>query len=444
MNRVHGELPSFDFEARRKRLFATLGDGLMILRAPSLARHANDVEYRYRPNADFFYLTGFAEPETVALFDGNASEEKFVLFVAPRDPEREAWTGPRAGLEGAMERYGADAAYPLEELSSRLPILIGKSKSLYYPLGSAPDFDAELMRLAAEGWARRPRSAAGAPASVLDPRPMIHEMRLFKSEAELAWMRASATIAAEAHREAMRATSPGLSEYEVEALIEYTFRRRGAEGWAYPSIVAGGANATVLHYIANTENLSDGDLLLIDAGCALGAYCSDITRTFPVGRNFSDAQARVYDLVLAAQKASLEQVRPGSTVERVHEAAVEVLADGLLTLGILDGTLSEVVDRSLYQPWYMHRTSHWLGMDVHDVGAYEIEKAPRPLEPGMVLTVEPGLYFSPATPGSPPEYQGIGIRIEDDVLVTENGSEVLSSAVPKERDEMQELRAAAF
>ena len=444
MNRVHGELPSFDFQARRNELFAALGDGLMILRAPSLARHANDVEYRYRPNGDFFYLTGFAEPEAVAVFDGSASEERFVLFVAPRDPEREAWTGPRAGVEGAIGEYGADAAYPLEELPNRLPTLVGKSKSLHYPLGSAPEFDAELMRLAAEGWARRPRSAAGAPASVLDPRPMIHEMRLFKSEAEIRWMRASAAIAAEAHREAMRTTAPGLSEYEVEAVIEYTFRRRGAEGWAYPSIVAGGANATVLHYIANTESLSDGDLLLIDAGCALGAYCSDITRTFPVGREFSAPQARVYDLVLAAQKASLEEVRPGSTVERVHEAAVEVLADGLLSLGILEGTLNDVLERTLYQPWYMHRTSHWLGMDVHDVGAYEIDKSPRPLEPGMVLTVEPGLYFSPSNPDAPPAYQGIGVRIEDDVLVTEEGSEVLSSAVPKERDEMQGLRSEAF
>ena len=444
MNPVHEALPSFDFRSRRDRLFSTLGDGLMVLRAPSLARHANDVEYRYRSNADFFYLTGFAEPEAVAVFDGAADRERFVLFVAPRDPEREAWTGPRAGVEGAVADYGADAAYPLEELEDRLATMIGKSGCLYYPLGSAPEFDADLMRVASSGWAKRPRSAAGTPASVMDPRPMIHEMRLFKSDAEIEWMRESIAIAAEAHCAAMGATRPGQAEYEIEALLEYTFRRRGAEGWAYPSIVAGGANAAVLHYIANTDPLRDGDLLLIDAGCALGPYCADITRTFPIGRDFTPQQARVYDIVLAAQKASIAAVRPGGTVEGVHDASVEVLADGLLSMGLLEGNLREVIEGGLYQPWYMHRTSHWLGMDVHDVGAYEIDNKPRPLEPGMVLTVEPGLYFAPTTPGTPPEYQGIGIRIEDDVLVTEKGSEILSAEVPKDRDKMLELRSAAF
>lgn len=444
MNHAHSELPSFDFAARRERFLASIGDGLVVLRAPALARHANDVEYRYRPNADFFYLTGFDEPEAVAVFDGSASTDRFTLFVAPRDPDREAWTGPRAGVVGAIDDFGADAAYPLEELESRLPVLIGKSRALFYPLGSAPEFDPELMRLAASGWSRRPRAAAGSPASVIDPRPILHEMRLFKSESELAWMRASIAIAAEAHRAAMGETHPGQMEYEIEALIEYTFRRRGAEGWAYPSIVAGGKNAAVLHYIANTESLRGGDLLLIDAGCALGPYCADITRTFPVAEDFSEVQSRVYDLVLAAQKASLARVVPGGTVDAVHEASVEVLADGLLSLGLVEGTLQEVIDRELYQPWYMHRTSHWLGMDVHDVGAYMLEKKPRPLEPGMVLTVEPGLYFAPSTAGTPEAYQGIGVRIEDDVLVTPDGCEVLSHGVPKEREEILALRASAF
>jgi len=444
MNQAHKELPRFDFAGRRERFLASLDEGLAVLRAPALARHANDVEYRYRPNADFFYLTGFQEPETVAVFDGSGESERFILFVAPRDPEREAWTGPRAGIEGACEEFGADAAYPLDELESRLPVLIGKSRELYYPLGSAPEFDPELMRLAGSGWARRPRSAAGTPSSVIDPRPIVHEMRLFKSEEELAWMRASIAIAAEAHREAMGQTRPGKTEYEIEALLEYVFRRRGAEGWAYPSIVAGGENATVLHYIANTEALRGGDLLLIDAGCALGPYCADITRTFPVGDDFTKAQAQIYDLVLAAQKASIDEVKPGSTVDAVHKASVEILADGLLSLGLVEGSLQEVIDGSLYQPWYMHRTSHWLGMDVHDVGAYEIDRQPRPLEPGMILTVEPGLYFSPSTAGTPAEYKGIGVRIEDDVLVTTEGCEVLSHRVPKGRDEILSLRAAAF
>lgn len=430
------DLPTFDFAARRERLFDAIGDGLAIFRAPPLTVHANDVEHRYRPNADFYYLTGFAEGDAVAVFNGAADKERFTLFVPPKNAEQEIWTGYRAGVEGAVTDHGADAAWPIDEFDSRIPAMIAAAPVLYSGLGLDPAFDQRLLALADSGWRRRPRAAAGAPRSILDPRPIVHEMRLFKSSDELAWMRRSIEIAGQAHRAAQAEIRPGMWEHEIQALIEGIFRREGASGWAYPSIVAGGANATVLHYVDNDDPLGDDDLLLIDAGCELGLYCADITRTFPVKREFSREQRQAYDIVLAAQKAAIAAVKPGATVESVHAVAVERLTEGLLSLGMIDGPVDRAIAGNLYQPFYMHRTSHWLGMDVHDVGAYEKETDPRPLEPGMVLTIEPGLYFHPGREETPSAYRGIGIRIEDDILVTENGNENLSSRVPKEADEM--------
>ena len=405
--------------------------------------HANDVEYRYHPEANFRYLTGFCEPDAVALFDASADREKFVLFVAPRDPERETWTGARSGVEGAVEQFGADAAYPIEELDRHLTARIAANSRLHYHVGADPAFDHRMLDLARKAWASRPRTAPDHTRTILDTAPLVHEMRVRKSEDEISWMQRSIDIAAEAHIHAMEQTRPGMGEHEIEALIEYTFRRRGAAGWAYPSIVAGGANATVLHYIANDQPLRDGDLLLIDAGCDLGSYCADITRTFPVGRDFTPAQRRIYDLVLKSQEAACGAMAPGATLDAVHDAVVEILAEGLLSLGLLEGTTEQVIRDGSYKPFYMHRTSHWLGMDVHDVGAYSAGGAPRPLEPGMVATIEPGLYFSPGLEGVPEEYRGIGIRIEDDVLVTPEGPRVLTEAVPKQADQILALRAGA-
>ncbi len=434
-------LPAFDYAARRKQVLDEIGDGIAVFRAPPLAVHANDVEYRYRPKSNFFYLTGYGEPDAVAVLDGSADKERFILFVPPRDPERETWTGPRAGVEGAVDQFGADAAYPIEQLSEQLIPRITHAGALHYRFGHDEVFNHRLLDMAKRAWASRPRTANDRPTSLIDSGPLVYEMRLKKSDAELAWLRRAIDIAADAHIAAQRETRPGQSEYEVEALVEYSFRRRGASGWAYPSIVAGGANATVLHYIANDDPLRDGELLLIDAGCEVGYYCADITRTFPIGDDFSPAQRQIYDLVLASQEAACDAVRPGVTVDAIHDRAVEVLVDGLLRLGLVPGSdVAQALGSEEYKKFYMHRTSHWLGMDVHDVGAYNVDGAPRPLEPGMVLTVEPGLYFAPRLEGIPQEYQGIGIRIEDDVLVTDDGADILTQAVPKRPDDILNLR----
>jgi len=439
---IHEDLPSFDRAARRTAVLERIGSGVAVFRAPSLRVHANDVEYRYRPDSDLFYLTGFPEPNAVLVLDGSAERERCVLFVQPRDPERETWTGKRAGVEGALASYGADAAYPMAELAQRLTPLIARGGALYYHLGHDEPFNQKLLEIARAGWAQRPRTSNDLPTSLLSTGTLVHELRLYKSPEEIAWMQRAIDIAAEAHRAAMREVRPGMYEHEIEALVEYVFRRNGASGWAYPSIVAGGENATVLHYTANDRPLRDGDLLLLDAGDEVGCYCADVTRTFPVGRAFSPAQRRVYDLVLQAQLAAVATVKPGVTIEDVHAAALNVLVDGLLSLGLLTGTREQAIGDGSYKPYYMHRTSHWLGMDVHDVGTYKRDGAPRPLEPGMVLTVEPGLYFASALPGVPAEYRGIGVRIEDDVLVTPTGHQVLSHAVPKSADDLLALRAA--
>jgi Xaa-Pro aminopeptidase len=412
-----------------------LDGGLAVFRAPRLAVHANDVEHRYRPESTFHYLTGFGEPDAVAVLDGSGERNSFVLFVQPRDPTKETWTGPRAGVEGACEVFGADAAFPMDQLSNELIPRIARARELYYRLGLDESFDVRMLDMARAAWAARPRTSNDLPASVRDPGPVVHELRLKKSEAEIAWMRHAIAIATEGHLAAIREVRPGMREFEIEALVEYTFRRGGASGFAYPTIAAGGANATILHYTANQDVLRDGELLLLDAGCEVGCYCSDITRTFPIGDRFTTAQERIYDLVLQSQLAAIAAVKPGASVEDPHNRAVEVLVDGLLSLGVLKGSAKAVIDEGLHRPYFMHRTSHWLGMDVHDVGAYKKDEKARVLEPGMILTVEPGLYFSRGA-DSPSEYRGIGVRIEDDVLVTPGGHEVLSVTVPKRSEEL--------
>jgi Xaa-Pro aminopeptidase len=427
---------------RRARVAAAMQDGVMLLAAAPERVRSGDVTYPYRQDNDFDYVTGLAEPECVAVLAPGATEA-FALFVRPRDPERAIWVGPRAGVEGAVEDHAADVAFPLDELENELPRWLGRAERVWLDLSRTDPLAERLMAAVRRAQAERPRSGRG-PTTIADAREVLHELRLRKTPDELARMRAAIAIACEAHREAMRTAKPGMHEYEVEALIDYTFRRRGATGWAYPSIVAAGANATILHYTANDCALGADDLLLIDAGAERLGYCADVTRTWPIGRRFAPAQRDCYQAVLAAQLAAIAAAKPGTTLEAIHTRALRVLTEALVAAGLLTGSVDEIVEKETYKRFYMHRTSHWLGRDVHDVGRYKVEDAPRPLEPSMVFTIEPGLYVPADADDVPAAFRGIGIRIEDDVLVTASGVEVLSAAAPKQIEELEALRAAAF
>ncbi|MEA5421578.1 aminopeptidase P N-terminal domain-containing protein [Synechococcus sp. CCY9202] len=425
------------YAERRGRFLHRLGGVAAVIPASSLATHHADVEHAFRQNSDFWYLTGFDEPGAVALFLPHCPEHPFVLFVEPRDPTAEVWNGFRWGCEGAVERFGADRAHPIAELPQRLADYLKGAEGIAFRVGRHPAVEPLVLQAWAHQLDRAPRTGSAA-LGLVAPCPMLHELRLRKSPEELERLREAARISAEAHELARRVTRPGLLERQVQAVIEQHFLERGARGAAYGSIVAGGDNACVLHYTANAAELRDGDLLLIDAGCSLGDYYNgDITRTFPVGGRFSAEQRTLYELVLAAQEAAVAVVRPEATAEQVHDTAVRVLVEGLLELGLLRGSADSVIEQGAYRHLYMHRTGHWLGLDVHDVGAYRLGEHPVALEPGMVLTVEPGLYVSdrlPVPEGQPAieeRWKGIGIRIEDDVAVTEQGHEVLTAAALK-------------
>ena len=430
------------YRTRRRLLMEQIGEGGAAL-VPGAAEKArsHDVDYRFRQSSDLDYLTGFPEPDALCVLLPGHAEHEFVLFVRPRDRERETWTGRRAGVEGAREIYGADAAYPITEVDERVPELLIDRDRVHYMLDQRGLYNDQILGWLESLQANRQRLGSG-PTSVLDVRPLVHEMRVIKQPQEIEAMRRAAAITCEAHAEAMRAVAPMRYEYEIEAAIEYVFRRNGASGPAYPSIVAGGANASVLHYTENCCLLGEHDLLLIDAGAEFDLYCADVTRTFPVAATFDGRQRAVYEVVLAAQEAAILAIRPGVTFESVHDAAVAILARGLIDLGILNASVDDVLEKELYKPYFMHRTSHWLGKDVHDVGAYKADGASRVLEPGMVLTVEPGLYLSEGS-GVEPQWQDIGIRIEDDVLVCEAGFDVLSADAPKEIDDIEALRRSA-
>jgi Xaa-Pro aminopeptidase len=429
-----------EYARRRRQLMRMAGaDSIVILPAAPERLRSGDSHYPYRQDSDLWYLTGFGEPEAVLVLVPGRSHGEALLFCRERDPEREAWDGPRAGPEGAVEAFGMDDAYPIGDLDEILPGLIEGRSKVYYHLGRDSEFDLKLI-----GWVNRVRAQlrqASSPHEFLALGHLLHDLRLFKSRAEIRLMRAAAAIAGEGHRRAMAAVRPGLYEYEIEAELLHAFRRRGAVA-AYEPIVGAGANACVLHYRANAARLAAGDLLLIDAGAELAGYASDITRTLPVDGRYSKPQRAIYELVLAAQQAAIAAVRPGASWIAPHEAAVEVLADGLLRLGLLKGTLSQCLKKHGYRRFYMHKTGHWLGLDVHDVGDYRIDGEYRMLEPGMVLTIEPGLYIAPGSRGVAARWQGIGVRIEDDVLVTADGAEVLSADVPKEVDAVEAAIAA--
>jgi Xaa-Pro aminopeptidase len=430
------------YARRRAALFdamaAACPASLAVLPAAPVALRNNDVDHEYRQDSDFFYLTGFDEPGSLALLD--AKERTMTLIVRPRDREREVWDGLRAGVEGAKGAFGADAAYPAAELDERLANAMADRRRLYYRLG-ASRFD-ERVLAAIDRVRTRQRTGVVAPTEIVDPGTLLHEMRLRKSPAEVETMRMASRITREAHEAAMARARPGMHEYEVEAMLLDTFRKRGSERPAYGSIVGSGPNACVLHYRRNDRTIQAGDLLLIDAGCEYGYYASDVTRTFPVGRDFSRTQRAIYELVLEAQLEGIAAVRSGTTLDAIHKLTVEVIARGLLRLGLLQGEPEKVIEEGAYKRFFMHRTSHWLGMDVHDVGTYFVDGKPRPLESGMVLTVEPGIYVAPDEDTVDPEWRGIGVRIEDDVVVTPTGSEVLTAGIPKTAEEVRRACAA--
>jgi Xaa-Pro aminopeptidase len=429
------------FAARRKAYLDALGPNAVALvySLPERLRNG-DAHYSFRQHSDVLYLTGFAEPDTTVILRPGAEAERVVMFVRPRDPEMETWDGRRAGLEGAKELYGADVAYPAAELDQRLMELIANCDELHYALGLDADMDLRvagaLARLRkSEKRGKRP------PRAVVDPRAALHELRLHKSPEELAILRKAAAISSEAHVAAMRAGRPGTFEYELEATINYTFRKHGGTGPGYNTIVGAGENATILHYVENRCAVANGDLVLVDAGCEYDHYTADITRTWPASGTFTGEQRAVYELVLDVQKTAVDAVRPGVTLDDIHQHCVKRLTQGMIDLGWLEGTVDARVEDLAYKKYYMHGTSHWLGMDVHDVGAYTRDGKPRPLAPGMVITVEPGLYVAADAPGVPERFRGIGVRIEDDVLVTSDGHENLTAACPKEVADLERICA---
>ncbi|MGI9290430.1 MAG: Xaa-Pro aminopeptidase [Gammaproteobacteria bacterium] len=426
-----------EFARRRRAIMRMTGKGsIAILPAAPMRLRNRDVEYPYRQDSDFQYLTNFSEPESVAVLVPGREQGELLIFCRERDPERAIWDGERAGPDGAVRDFEADEAYPIGEIDDVLPKIIEQCERVYYTMGLHPDFDTRLI-----GWVTelRQRSGIGShtPDEFIALDHLLHDLRLYKSRAELGAMRKSASIAVQAHRRAMQACRPGMYEYELEAEYIHEFRRNGVVT-SYQPIVGGGANACVLHYIENNQPLEEGDLVLCDVGCEYDHYASDITRTWPVNGQFSAAQRELYEVVLEAHDAAIAQTLPGHHWNDPHDAAVKIITKGLVELGLLKGALQTLIKEEKYRRFFMHRTGHWLGMDVHDVGDYKVSDHWRLLEPGMVLTVEPGIYV-PENRNIPKRFRNIGIRIEDDVAVTKGGNDVLTAGVPVDPDEIEAL-----
>ncbi len=431
-----------EFARRRSVLMRLMGrDAIAIVPAAPVQRRNNDVEYAYRQDSDFHYLTGFGEPESVAVLVPGREQAEYILFVRDRDPARETWDGRRAGPAGARRTYGADDAFPITDMDEILPGLMENRAKVFYAMGFYPQFDQRVV-----GWVNglrtQARNGRRPPQEIVALDHVLHELRLHKSRVEIGLMRESARIAARAHVRAMRFCRPGRMEYEVMAELVHEFRLHNADT-AYHPIVGGGVNSCILHYHENDQRLREGDVLLIDAGCEYHCYASDITRTIPVGGRFTPEQRAVYEIVLEANLAAIAKVRPGNHWNAPHEAAVRVITHGLVRLGLLRGRPAKLERDGAYRRYFMHRTGHWLGMDVHDVGDYKIGDEWRVLEPGMALTVEPGIYIPVGARGVPKRLQGIGVRIEDDVVVTRTGAEVLTEAAPKDPDEIEALMSAS-
>lgn len=430
-----------EYAKRRKELMRKIGPSEMLIlpSAPEIVRNG-DAVYHYRQNSDFYYLTGFEEPEAVVVLAPKRKEGEYILFNRVRDRDREIWDGPRAGQESARKDFLADSAFPVSELESMLPELLMGRESIHYPLGLNKEFDKILLR-AINKIRSKIRGGMQPPIAFVDITSSLHEMRLFKSPAEIAIMRKAAEITAKAHLRAMEICEPGMNEYQLEAELMYEFQRNGARFPAYNPIIGSGRNSCILHYVCNSQMIADGDLVLIDAGAEYQNYAADITRTFPANGKFSAEQRAIYELVLESQLAAIKSVKPGTAWTTTQNVVVNVITQGLIDLGILRGNLDDLIEKKAYYPFYMHRSGHWLGLDVHDVGRYRIDDKWRALEPGMVLTVEPGIYISADIPSVNKRWHNIGVRIEDDVLVTSKGREVLSDKIPKQISEIEEIMA---
>lgn len=435
-------LPAAEFAQRRHQLMEQMSpNSIAILPASPVCNRNNSVDYAYRPNSDFYYLSGFDEPEAVLVLIPGREHGQYILFCRERDPARELWDGLRAGQEGAIRDFSADDAFPIGDIDEILPGLLEGRDRVYYSVGKNLVFDQQLM-----DWVNTIRSKARLGASppkefvMLDH--LLHDMRLYKSAAEVAQMQQACDISARAHVRAMQAARPGIHEYQLEAELDYEFRKSGAHFAAYSSIVAGGSNACILHYINNDQPIEDGELVLIDAGCEINCYASDITRTFPVNGRFSPEQKALYEIVLEANLAAIACVQPERHWNEPHEATVRVITAGLVRLGLLQGDVDTLIAEEAYRDFYMHRAGHWLGLDVHDVGEYKVGDQWRVLEPGMCLTIEPGIYVAKDNLNVDARWRGIGIRIEDNVVVTQDGHTVLTGGVPKAVDEIEALMAA--
>lgn len=432
-----------EFARRRKNLMSQMEpDSIAIVPAAGEKIRNRDADYPFRQDSDFYYLTGFSEPDAVLVLLPGRKHGQYILFCRDRDPTMELWNGYRAGPEGACIDYGADDAFPISDIDDILPGLLEGRERVYYAMGRHAEFDRKVMQ-----WINvlrsQARNGAHPPGEFLDLDHLLHDLRLYKSAAEIRVMKKAGQISAAAHIRAMQTCKPGLAEYQLEAEIQYEFGRNGARFAAYNSIVGAGDNGCILHYVENKDTIKEGDLVLIDAGCELEHYAADITRTFPANGQFSKEQKALYELVLKAQLAAIKTIKPGNHWNQSHDATVKVITKGLLELGLLKGTVSKLIESEAYKDFYMHRAGHWLGMDVHDVGDYKVGDEWRVLEEGMVMTVEPGIYVSPHNKKVAKKWRGIGIRIEDDVVVTKEGCEVLTKDVPKTVKEIEALMAAS-
>ena len=430
-----------EYKRRRREMMRMMGpNSIAILPAAALLIRNRDVHFPYRPDSDFYYLTGFPEPEAVCALIPGRKHGEYILFNRERDPQKEQWDGPRAGQEGACEIYAADDSFPIGDMDDILPGMLEQCERVFYAMGCSPELDRKLTE-----WITRlrcdSRSGQQGPMEIVALDHYLHEMRLFKSRSELKIMRQAARISSAAHKQVMQACKPGMWEYQLEAVFTQACTHKGARAQAYPPIVGAGENGCTLHYIDNKDQLQDKQMLLIDAGCELDCYASDITRSYPVNGRFSTAQRQLYELVLAAQEAAIKKVKPGNHWNDPHAAAVRTITRGLIKLGIIKGTLAKAIKDEKYKPFFPHRTGHWIGMDVHDVGDYKVDGAWRLLEPGMALTIEPGIYIPTGSKKVAKKWWGIGIRIEDDVLVTKEGCEVLTKDAPKTVDEIEQIMA---
>ncbi len=429
-----------------KKFIEQIGkDAIAIIPAAHEVTRSYDTEFKFHQDPDFYYLTGFPEPDAIAVIDPANKKNPYTLFVRPRDPQMETWYGRREGVEGAVKKYGADKAFSIDKFPAELAKLINGHEKLYYRFGVDTKLDQQILTYLSTQRFRRLKTAY-PPHTIIDPTVCLHEMRLHKTPEEADLMQKSADIAAEAHILAMKSAKAGMNESQIEAIVEHHFRMNGASGAAYNSIVGGGANATILHYVENNQTLKDGELLLLDAGCSYKGYASDITRTFPIGGRFSKAQREVYDIVLDVEIACLNATVTGTTIKQRQDLSIEMLTEGMKKLGLLKGKTKDLIKKKAYEKYYMHGVGHYLGLDTHDAGRYFTDakaKDSRPFAPGMVLTVEPGLYIPADDKSAPKQYRGIGVRIEDDVLVTEVGNVNLTAKCPKQAEEIEELMNAA-